>query len=368
MVAAGISNSIFIIMPPREGFNANHFGAIALCIRDFVLNSRYHQQSTVIGGIAGESFPNITYHPLPEKPWWQTRTYAYERRCLALIRKENPALVEVHNRPNITRYLARRWKGKIALHLHNDPQDMKYAKTPADRQWLLNHCAAIYCVSGYIRDRFIEGLHGDTHKVHVVYNGLELPDPVTFPPKQKHILFVGRMKPEKGALEFAEAMALALPKYPEWKGVFIGATRHQPDAEGSEYENQIRSILDTLGSQIEIRGFCGYDETMQATAESAIAIIPSTWHEAFGRTALEALCYGCITISSTRGGLKEVIGNAALTLPDVTGRAIADAIDQVMQHPEQWQDWQQKALAQAQNFSIRASTITLDDIRAGLLG
>lgn len=336
-------------------------------MHDFVIHSRYRDRCTVIGGIAGESFPGIPYRALTQKRWWQTRSYAYARACLAEIQHRQPALVEVHNRPNLAHYLARRWNGKIALHLHNDPQEMKLAATATERQWLLDHCAGIYCVSDYIRKQFTEGLHGDTQKAHVVYNGLQLPDPTGFPPKQKHILFVGRLKPEKGALEFAQAMAQILPRYPEWKCIFIGATRHQPDAQVSAYEKTIRALLDALGGQVEMLGFRTYAETMQATAEAAIAVIPSTWHEAFGRTALEALSYGCITISSTRGGLKEVIGQTALPLPEITAATIADAIDHVITHPEKWRDWQQQSLAQAQHFNIASCTKALDDIRASLI-
>jgi glycosyltransferase involved in cell wall biosynthesis len=367
MAAAGISDSILVVLPPREGFSAQHFGAIALCVQDFITHSRYRAQSTVIGGIDGDSFPEIPYHALAQKHWWQTRSYAYARACLAQIKIQNPALVEVHNRPNLAHYLAKRWRGKIALHLHNDPQEMKLAKTSAQRQWLLNHCAAIYCVSDYIRQRFVEGLSGDIHKAHVVYNGLALPDPGSFPSKQKKIIFVGRLKPEKGALEFAQAMAKILPAYPEWKCEFIGATRHQPDAKTSPYENTIRSTLDPLGTQLEMLGFCNYAETLRATAEATIAVIPSTWNEAFGRTALEAMSHGCITISSTRGGLREVIGDAALPLYKVNATTIAEAVENVITHPEKWEFWQKHALTQAKHFSIEAVTETLDDIRASLL-
>ncbi len=368
-MAAAPTSEIIIILPSREGFSPNHFGAISLCVKDFVTHSRFHNRCLVVGGVATDSpFPYVRFRSLLEKRcWWQRRSYDYARACLAILNEEKPFLVEVHNRPNLAMYLCRKWPGKIALHLHNDPQDMKCAKTAKERQWLLKHCAAIYCVSGYIRDRFTEGLTGNTGKVQVVYNGLALPDPAGLPPKKKQILFVGRLKPEKGALEFAEALALLLPKHPDWRGVFIGAMRHQPGAPLGPYDDRIRETLEPLGEQVEMRGFCNFEETMRATAESAIAVVPSTWHEAFGRTALEAMACGCVVVSSTRGGLKEVIGDAAIPLQEVSAQSIAAAVDQVIANPGQWVKWQQQALEQAQKFSIQASTSRLDSLRASFL-
>lgn len=361
--------TISIFLPPREGFSPTHFGAIALCVRDFVEYSRYRQQCTVIGGVeTATPFPNSRYLALSGKEHrLQTRSYAYARAALKYLRQHQPALAEVHNRPNLAKYLCRHWDGKIALHLHNDPQDMKKAHSVREREWLLKRLAAVYCVSGYIRDRFIQGLKGDTRKVHVVYNGIQLERPEELPPKQKQILFVGRLKPEKGALEFAEALKIALPQFPDWQGVFIGATRHHPDAPVEPYERRIHTVLESLGDQVEMRGFCNHEQTMQATQESLIAVIPSTWHEAFGRTALEAMASGCITISSTMGGLKEVVGKAAILLERIDGETIARAVGQAIQTPEKWPEWQQQALTQSQKFDIERATATLDDVRKKLV-
>lgn len=360
---------IVIILPPREGFSPTHFGAISLCVRDFVEHSRYRDRSLVVGGVATDPpFPGIAYRALtPKRHWWQRRSRAYAEACLALLHENSPALVEIHNRPALAHILCKRWPGKIALHLHNDPQEMKGATTPGQRQWLLEHCASIYCVSGYISDRFIEGVKGDTSRVQIVYNGLRLPPAKTLPARKKQIIFVGRFKPEKGVLEFAEALTILLPKYPDWRGVFIGAVRHQPNSPASAYEKRVHALLEPLGDQIESRGFCNYEETIQATAESTIAVVPSTWHEAFGRTALEAMGCGCIVISSTRGGLKEVIDNAAIPLEEISAATIAHALEQVMLAPSLWPEMQGKALIQAQNFDIARCTQKLDAIRERLL-
>jgi len=282
------------------------------------------------------------------------------------VQQHSPAIVEVHNRPTLAKFLCKRWQGKVALHLHNDPQEMKQAETKAERQWLLEHCAAIYCVSEYIRQRFVEGLSGENSKVKVVYNGLEIPAEIPAQ-KQKNIVFIGRLKPEKGGLELAHALARILPENPEWKAIFIGAAQHNPNAKTSRYEALIHQALAPVKAQVEMRGFCNYTETMQVLAQAQIAVVPSTWNEAFGRTALEALASGCVTVSSVRGGLKEVVGDAAIALEEITPESLCKALRVVFETPETWAQWRHKAVMQAQQFDIRKCAAALDEIREGLL-
>jgi glycosyltransferase involved in cell wall biosynthesis len=42
-----------------------------------------------------------------------------------------------------------------------------------------------------------------------------------------------------------------------------------------------------------------------------VVVIPSLWHEAFGRIAIESLAHGIPVIASSRGGLPEIIQDGA---------------------------------------------------------
>ena len=108
----------------------------------------------------------------------------------------------------------------VVLYLHNDPRDMKGAKTSAERAVLLVKLAGVICVSDYIKGCFLDGLDKtapEAEKVGVARNGAErwLSQQ---PEKQPFILLAGRMVPEKGILECATAIATVLAKYPEWNG------------------------------------------------------------------------------------------------------------------------------------------------------
>lgn len=355
-----------IVLPLREGFGPSHFGAIALCLRDFTQYSQYKEQTRIFGGVNVEPFAHMPYEVIPFKPrLFGSHNRAYARAIIQRLQANPPQLLEVHNRPNLVHFIEAKWKGKIALHLHNDPQTMRYAKTAKERDVLLHKCCAIYCVSEYIRERFLEGTTGDASKVHVIYNGLHhIPSP---PKKQQHILFVGRFQPEKGALDIARALELVLPEFPDWKGIFIGAARHDPNAKINDYEREVMNALRPVESQIEMRGFCNHEETMKATLEAAIAVVPSQWNEAFGRTALEAMACGCATISSFRGGLKEVVGDAAYPLQDVSPETIAEGLRRLITEEQERQRLQHAGLERAAHFDIERVTKMLDAVRESLL-
>jgi glycosyltransferase involved in cell wall biosynthesis len=357
---------IVTILPKGEGFKEEHFGAIALCVRDFTRFSRYHTGTLVIGGMQVRGFDGIRYMKAPQARWFENRTRAYARGCADIIAQEHPVLAEIHNRPRLLRLIARGTPCKLALHLHNDPQEMQEAHTPAERIRLLARVAGVYCVSGYIRSRFLEGLPDSAaEKIHVVYNGLEIPD--VLPAKENRIVFAGRMTEDKGTLLLATALRTALPQLPSWRAVLIGSRRHEPGRPLTKHEKQIADMLAPLGAQVELPGFLAHPATLDHFARGSIAAVPSVWAEPFGRTALEAMAYGCAVISSGRGALREVTADAALTLPQMTPEALAHAILALAQDENLRASYARLARERAPYFAIGARTGALDAARDSIL-
>jgi glycosyltransferase involved in cell wall biosynthesis len=353
---------IVTILPKGEGFSPQAFGAIALCVRDFTLHSRYRAETLVVGGTTPEGFDGLRYASPPRARWFENRTRAYACGCAQLIKREGATLAEIHNRPLLVRLIARHFSCKIALHLHNDPQEMREARTPVERTHLLALTKGVYCVSRYIRDRFLEGLPERAgEKVYVVPNGIEIPS--ALPPKENLIVFAGRMTEGKGALLLARALKIALPLMDGWSAVLIGSRRHEAGNPASAHEREIEETLAALGGQAYLPGFLPYPETLSYFARAAIAVVPSVWAEPFGRTALEAMAHGCALISSGTGALKEVTGNAAFTLSLLEPRTIADALLKLATDEQARTKLQDLARARAQAFAITGCAATLDDAR-----
>jgi len=355
-------SSIISILPKGEGFSPQRCGAIALCVRDFTRSSRYRDATTVIGGDTSGGFDDVRYVSLPPARWWENRTRGYARRCVEIIRNERATLVEVHNRPNLLRLIAPSVSAKLALHLHNDPQAMDGTRTPQDRRRILDYCDGIYCVSQYIRNRFMEGLAENIQdKLHVVYNGIEVPK--LFPDKENLIVFAGRMTEDKGALPLAQALRIALPQLPGWRAALIGSKHHSVATELTSYEKEVAAALEPIRANTELPGFLTHEETLGFFARAAIAVVPSVWQEPFGRTALEAMAYGAAVISSGRGGLREVTGEAAITLQDMSPATLAEALRMLARDAQERERRQRMGRGRAAHFSIARCTQALDDVR-----
>ncbi len=348
--------TIIAILPPREGFSPTQFGAVALCVKDFCAYSRFSKDIHILGGVKCEPFAGLTYQEIPPKSLFFS---CYIKRCADYIRNHNASLIELHNRPVMAKKLAA-CHVPIALHLHNDPHTMAGAKTASERNQLMEYCAAVYCVSEYIRQRFVDGLDAGHHdKVHTVYNGLHIPE--TIPSKEHSIILVGRMAPKKGTLPFLHAIEQLDDRLGDWHVTLIGA--HKTSGPEQAYIQQCLDIIAAMPHRITYHPRLPHDQTMEHFGKASIAVIPSTWEEPFGRTALEAMSRGCAMISSVLGGLDEVIGEAGIRLEYITAEEIAAAILPLIENTSLRQNYSTQAHLAAMRFAIEEWTGKMDEVR-----
>ena len=125
---------VAVVLSPREGFGPNRTGAIGLLARRLVATPGF--RTVIYGGEQdGPIFPGIDFVALKPTIWRPGPTNVRFAISVAnTLRHTRPALVEVHNRPEIALTIAARLPEiPVTLILNNDPQEMRGAKTPADR-------------------------------------------------------------------------------------------------------------------------------------------------------------------------------------------------------------------------------------------
>ena len=289
-----------VVLPHRETFLQAKSGAVALCARDFAAHSRFRERIDIFGaGVCDD--PAVSYRRLEGwRRWWRRDRNAYAEAAAAAL--AGYAVIEAQNRPLLALTLRRRLPGaRVALHLHNDPQTMDGGRSLAERARLLAACDAIYCVSDFIRRRFLEGLDDPLGKVVVTLNGVAFA-PVR-PAKRKLIAFVGRVVAIKGVEQLVRAFAAA--DLPDWRLVIAGG-----DPGG--LLDRLTEARAALGARFEARGQVSNAQAMALLAEAEIAATPSMWDDPCPRAAIEALAQGCALVTSGRGGLPEIAGAAAL--------------------------------------------------------
>ncbi len=168
--------------------------------------------------------------------------------------------------------------------------------------------------------------------IATIYNAV---DSNSFKPKGEknpcQVLFAGRLIPRKGIGVLAEAMPLVIEQCPEVKLVIAGA-----DDVSSDGRKNSQMLSERIGhDHLEYLGQVTQNKIKTLLQESAILIMPSL-DEAFPMSALEAMASECALITSTVGGLKELINHekdGLLIEPD-NSAMLADAIVRLLKEQE----------------------------------
>ncbi|MBN2855785.1 MAG: glycosyltransferase family 4 protein [Halothiobacillaceae bacterium] len=321
-----------LVLSYREGFSVNDASSISLTVAEQL--SADNQGVCIFGGpnaiAAGAPLVEGVIYPL-RLPWWPIGPHnrRYERAIRLQVKSQGITRLEFHNRGVLFHRLSDLPIG-LALYLHNDPHMVGGVKTEAERLNILKRADYVACVSEYIRERFCEGMPEDLcDKVHVIFNTLNLDDFVHHEDKRKEILFVGRFIPEKGILPLAQALVRVLPEFPDWQARIIGSRYFGKNGAYHALGDELSKALAGARAQIDMPGYLPFSEIVRHFKQARIAVVPSTWAEPFGRTALEGMAAGCAVIASNRGGLPEVLGDAGI-LVEPTPDEIAHALRGLM--------------------------------------
>ncbi len=357
---------IAIVLPPREGFSPGAVGAIGLLVSRIAART---PGCVVLGQEGRAGFPGIEYRQVPRLLWPPGTNQAYAAGAARLLRRLRPSLVEVHNRPRVALDIARRLPGTpVMLLLNNDPQDMRGTATPAQRQVLLDRLALVVLASGFLRARLLDGVAPPARPPVVLPNYLDLAllPPIPRPEaRARRIVFAGRVVADKGADVFVDACARALPLLPGWSAAMIGADRFSATGPETPFLRALRPRAAAAGVAME--GYRPHDQVLQAMAEAAIVAVPSRWPEPFGLAALEALACGAALVTTTQGGLPEVVGDAALTVPPGDAEALAAAFLVLAGDPARRAALGAAGQARARLFDADRAAATLDALRAQVL-
>ncbi|MEX0502156.1 glycosyltransferase family 4 protein [Alphaproteobacteria bacterium LSUCC0719] len=361
---------IDILLPSKERFGPANAGAISGVVLDQIRSSATPACFRIVGTAVDQPFDDTVFLGLhPRHQWLHGSNIGLAAAYLHALRDAPPPdLVEVHSRCHVAAYLkARRPDMRVALYLHNDPREMKGSRTVSDRRKLLSSLSAVICVSDHIRDCFLDGIAdaGElASKVATARNGATrwLKAPAA---KEKMILLAGRMVPEKGILEFAQALAKVMPDHPEWDIVIAGARRFEDSAPGS-YEGQIAKALEPLGTQARMTGFLPLEQVHELQQKAAIIACPSIWHDPMPKAVLEALAAGSALLTTRRGGIPEVAEGRAhiVDTPDVQG--FADALGKLVNDDDYRTMLQQRAWSDFP-FTADQMAADADSIRATAL-
>lgn len=358
---------VAMVLPPREGFGSGRAGAIGMIVHR--LAGTIGWTSVVFGGKQdGVIFPDIDFRPVNPSLWTLGSTnIRYAAAVADALRKLKPDLVEVHNRPEMALAIADRLPGiPVVGFLHNDPQGMREATTIAERTALLTRLARVVTPSNFIRDRLLDGIDSPPRQPVVLPNCIDLTDFPEMRRKERLVLFVGRVVPDKAPDVFVSAWAATAPFVEGWTAELIGADRFSEDSPETPFVSEVTGAAD--GAGVRMLGYRQHRHVLAAMARAAILVMPSRWEEPFGLVAVEAMASRAALICSNRGALHEVAGDAALYIdPDNVG-SVAAAIRTLCTNEARRVTLAEEGRKRAMLFDLGNVTEQLSELRRSILG
>jgi len=182
------------------------------------------------------------------------------------------------------------------------------------------HVDAYVALTAFARQKFIEGgLPAD--KIAVKPNFV-YPDPGPTEQKEDYALFVGRLSAEKGL----DVLLEAWPK--------LGSRLRLKVVGDGPLAGPVQEAA-RANEHIEWLGRLPYDAVLDRVGRAALLVIPSVWHEPFGRVAIEAYAKATPVVASDRGALAEIVEHERTGLLFHPGDAddLAAQVAWLLDHP-----------------------------------
>ncbi len=208
--------------------------------------------------------------------------------------------------------------------------DLELARrVPWFARWVLRRATLVVAASNFLAD---QARSLGAHEVRVIPSGVELPEAVGEPEEPPHVLYVGRLSPEKGVLELLEACE-GLPL------VVVGDGPLRAQVPGAV-------------------GFVPPGELGPWYERAAVVAAPSR-REGYGVAAREAMAWGRPVVASAVGGLTDAVedGVTGLLVPPGDVAALRAAIERLLGDVELRRRLGATARARAPRFDAAADAL-----------
>ncbi len=170
----------------------------------------------------------------------------------------------------------------------------------------------LVAISKFVKQQYVDIFGADKNRIEVMYNPIsphvisdlskdEARKLLNLPKDRKIVLFVGSLTEEKGA----HLIPKIAKKLKEYLFVVIG-------------DGIMKDLfLKNRQKNIKYFGYLPISKIKHYYKASDVLLVPSIWHEPFGRVCIEAMINGIPCIVSNRGALPEVVRNAGIVIDNI---------------------------------------------------
>ncbi len=264
--------------------------------------SRVHPRLARREKIAGVTHIRVSGFSQPRSiVWLKFLDLMYSLRVLSVLPGADVIVTNTFWLPFLLRNSKR---GKVYVHV---------ARYPKGQLRFYAHAARLQTPSKAIAKAIACEAPRLAPKIKVIPNptpqSAESSKPPPISGREKIILFVGRVHPEKGVHVLIDAFANKADSA-DWKVVVIGPTENRYGGGGLHYFEQLRCNAAKSAMRVELRGPVFEPELLAREFRKArLFVYPSLAErgETFGLAALEAMSHGCAVLVSDLGCFHDFI-------------------------------------------------------------
>jgi glycosyltransferase involved in cell wall biosynthesis len=307
------------LLPNKEDYSLNNAAAASIWVKDF--NKGDISSKQIIFGISSSDTPFSKNFKNLKKTNLINNSYFYIQNFIRKL-PESIKVIIIHNRPHFFFILKKKFPGmKFVIIFHNDPNTLRGSRSISEKINILEHCDKIIFVSSYVKKKFYSNLNeflpvkGEVIHPSTNYYNHDFKKKLR---KQKIIVFIGKLNSAKGYNYFGPAVINILKKYKDWKVIVAG--------------NEKRETYNFKHERFKIYDWLSHKQIINIYKKSSISIVPSTWEEPFGRTAMESSDMGNVLITSNKGGLNETSINP-IVLKKINSKSIQNEIEKLIKNP-----------------------------------
>ena len=309
---------IAVLLPNKEDYSLNKAAAASIWVKDFNLGKIASKQ--LIFGISSSTALSKNFINLKKKNLINN-SYFYVKNFISELPK-SIKVIAIHNRPHFFFILKKKFPEiKFIIIFHNDPNTLRGSRSVNEKINILESCDKIIFVSSFVKQRFYYNINnllpikGEVIYPSTNYYNHDFKKSIK---KEKIIVFIGKLNSSKGYNLFGPAVINILNKYKNWKVIVAG--------------NEKREIYNFKHESFKIYNWLSHKQIINIYKKSSISIVPSTWEEPFGRTAMESSDMGNVLITSNKGGLNETSINP-IVLKKISSKLIQKEIEKLIKNP-----------------------------------
>jgi glycosyltransferase involved in cell wall biosynthesis len=307
------------LLPNKEDYTLNKAAAASIWVKDF--NKGNISSKQIVFGISSSNTPFSKNFINLKQSNLINNSYFYIKNFIRKL-PETIKVIIIHNRPHFFFILKKKFPGiKFVIVFHNDPNTLRGSRSVSEKINILEQCDKIIFVSSYVKKQFYYNLNvllpvkGDVIHPSTNYYNHNFKKKLI---KQKIIVFIGKLNSAKGYDYFGPAAINILKKYKDWKVIVAG--------------NEKRETYNFKHKRFKIYDWLSHKQIINIYKKSSISLVPSTWNEPFGRTAMESSDMGNVLITSNKGGLNETSINP-IVLKKISSKLIQKQIEKLIKNP-----------------------------------